>query len=343
MVKRNRNTHESPAGLLASRSSTRWLLLIHQIPPVPGYLRVKIGRRLRRVGAVAIKNSVYALPAGPEAYEDFRWIIKEIEAGGGEAFVSEGQLGDGLTDAAARSRFDAARNEEYRAILADAKGLMKLVLQSGAKSRRRGSKPVVAATRPALEHALAKLRRRFETETAIDFFGASRQSAVASALAEIQELLQRLSAQAERPTTKGKIKGATWVTRRDVHVDRIGSAWLIRRFIDPRPTFKFVNGTRYGKNHNELRFDMFEAEYTHVGDACTFETLVATFIPHDAALHELAEIVHDVDCKDGKYQRKEAPGLARMIAGVVARCATDEGRIDKGSELFDNLYSAFQP
>src|SRR5436190_20471813 len=101
--------------------AARWLLLIHQIPPKPDYLRVKIGRRLQRVGAVAIKNSVYALPASPEAYEDFQWIVREIDEAGGDAFVSEASLGDGLTDEAVRARFDAARNEEYLSILADAK------------------------------------------------------------------------------------------------------------------------------------------------------------------------------------------------------------------------------
>src|SRR5438270_3615803 len=102
----------------ASVEAGRWLLLIHQIPPKPDYLRVKIGRRLQRVGAVAIKNSVYALPARPESYEDFQWIVREIEEGGGDAFVSEASLvGEGLTDDAVRARFDAARNEEYRAIV----------------------------------------------------------------------------------------------------------------------------------------------------------------------------------------------------------------------------------
>src|SRR6187549_442548 len=89
-------------------SDTRWLLLIHQIPPKPDYLRVKIGRRLQRIGAVAIKNSVYVLPTSPEAYEDFRWIVGEIEDAGGEAFVSEASLGEGLTDESVRERFIAA-------------------------------------------------------------------------------------------------------------------------------------------------------------------------------------------------------------------------------------------
>src|SRR6058998_973840 len=106
--------------IVETDDTSSWLLLIHQIPPKPDYLRVKIGRRLQRVGAVAIKNSVYVLPPGPDAYEDFQWIVGEIEEGGGEAFISEASLGDGLTDENVRARFDAARNEEYREILTDA-------------------------------------------------------------------------------------------------------------------------------------------------------------------------------------------------------------------------------
>ncbi len=319
----------------------RWLLLIHQIPPKPDYLRVKIGRRLQRVGAVAIKNSVYVLPPSPEAHEDFQWIVREIEEGGGESFVSEASLvGEGLTDDAVRARFDAARNEEYREILADAKALMKAAGQRATKSTRGTPRSKSGANWPGLEHELAKLRRRYESASAIDFFGASEQGAAAAALAEIQDHLRHSvgagARQASRP-----LNGATWVTRWDIHVDRIASAWLIRRFIDRRPSFRFVDPNRYALREGELRFDMFEAEYTHVGDACTFETLVSQFVPDDAALREIAEIIHDVDCKDGKFRREEAPGLARLIAGIVALSPKDKDRVEQGAALFDSLYAAF--
>src|SRR5438876_2681548 len=166
-------------------SGARWLLLIHQIPPKPDYLRVKIGRRLQRVGAVAIKNTVYALPAAADSYEDFQWIMREIVEGGGDAFVSESLLGDGLTDEAVRARFDSARNEEYGEILADAKVLLKAA-QIPAIKRSRKVKSKSNTQRPALEHELAKLRRRYESASAIDFFGASEQGAAAAVIAEIQ-------------------------------------------------------------------------------------------------------------------------------------------------------------
>jgi hypothetical protein len=135
--------------------------------------------------------------------------------------------------------------------------------------------------------------------------------------------------------------GATWVTRQDVHVDRIASAWLIRRFIDRRPRFRFVDPKRYIHREGELRFDMFEAEYTHVGDACTFETLVAEFGITDSAVRQIAEVVHDVDCKDGKFQRDEAGGIARLVAGIAATLPKDEDRLDRGARIFDDLHVAF--
>jgi hypothetical protein len=325
----------------ADQNGARWLLLIHQIPPKPDYFRVKIGRRLQRVGAVAIKNSVYALPAGTETYEDFQWIIREIEEGGGDAFISEALLGDGLTDEAVRARFDAARNEEYSAIIADASALMRTTRVPALRTGRRAGKAKPPTRRPRFEHELAKLRRRFESASAIDFFRASEQAAAAAVLAEIQDRLRRQAAEARDERAGRAIDGAIWVTREGVHVDRIASAWLIRRFIDRHPTFKFVAPDRYAHRDGELRFDMFEAEFTHVGDACTFETLVSTFVADDAALGEIAEIVHDVDCKDAKFRRDEAPGLARMIAGIAALNATDIDRVEHGGALFDQLYAAF--
>src|SRR5438445_4162481 len=183
MQKPNRSVNKSASKPRDGKTGARWLLLIHQIPPKPDYLRVKIGRRLQRVGAVAIKNTVYALPAGAESYEDFQWIVREIGEGGGDAFVSASLLGAGLTDEAVRARFDAARNEEYREVLGDAKALLKAALPAMKSGRK--VKAASKTVRPALEHELAKLRRRYESARAIDFFGASGQGEAAAAIAKI--------------------------------------------------------------------------------------------------------------------------------------------------------------
>jgi hypothetical protein len=132
------------------------------------------------------------------------------------------------------------------------------------------------------------------------------------------------------------------VTRSGVYVDRIASAWLIRRFIDPEARFKFVRGHAYEPQADEVRFDMFEAEFTHDGDLCTFEVLVRRFRRGDPALRHLAEIVHDIDLKDSKFSRPEAPGLEHLLSGIAMRHADDVARIDDGSAVFEGLYEYFR-
>jgi hypothetical protein len=322
---------------MPSESDTRpWLLLVHQIPPKPDYFRAKIGRRLQRVGAVAIKNSVYVLPKREETFEDFQWVLREIVEGGGEAMMCEAQFVDGLSDDEVRKLFQTARDVDYRGITKEARSLLKLLPR-----RNR----MASENRVRIARELAKLRRRMELSQAMDFFEAPGRSAAQTALAAVHE---RLRAAGEHAVPKARApqtttpRGRIWVTRRDVHVDRIASAWLIRRFIDGEARFKFVDPAGYTPEPGELRFDMYEAEYTHEGDACTFETLLERFGLDDRALRQVAEIVHDVDLKDNKYGREEAPGVARMIAGIAREHATDDARIEHGGALFETLYVSFR-
>jgi hypothetical protein len=133
-----------------------------------------------------------------------------------------------------------------------------------------------------------------------------------------------------------------WVTRRGVHVDRIACAWLIRRFIDPGARFKFVSAKDYDAQPGELRFDMFKAEFTHEGDRCSFEVLLERVGLEEPALRAIAEIVHDIDLKDAKFDRDEAPGVARLITGVATASRSDEERLERGGALFDDLYESFR-
>jgi hypothetical protein len=136
--------------------------------------------------------------------------------------------------------------------------------------------------------------------------------------------------------------GRTWVTRQGVHVDRIACSWLIRRFIDSDAVIHFVAGKGYLPKAGELRFDMFEGEFTHEGDRCSFEVLLARSGISDPGLQAIAEIVHDIDLKDGKFKREEATGIARLIAGITMANKDDEQRITQGSPIFDNLYQSFR-
>jgi hypothetical protein len=247
-----------------------WLLLMHQIPAKPDYLRVKLWRRLQRLGAVPIRNAVWALPATEEAREDFQWLLREIEADGGDAVICEAYFVAGLTG-------------EQAALLEAA--------APDAGSIREGS-PEPEPTGPG---------------------------------------------GADVP------RGRTWVTRRGVRIDRIVSAWLIRRWIDPDAHFEFVEPESYEPRPGEIRFDMYDGEYTHRGDACTFEVLADTFVAADPAIAAIAEIVHDIDYKEAKFDRVETAGVrALLLDGICATEASDEARLERGFPLLDALYAALR-
>lgn len=245
----------------AQGSRRPWLLFIHRLPPKPDYLRVKVARRLRKLGAVAIKKTVYALPASDEALEDFEWLRREVEAEGAAAVIAEAQFVAGIS-----------------------------------------------------------------TEELAALFGLGRTVAKGVGTATVPERVKA---------------GSVWVTRSDVHVDRIASAWLIRRFIDKRARFKFVAPKGYRRKSGELRFDMYDGEYTHAGSDCTFETLVRRFGLRDRGLSAISEVIHDLDYKDDRFNRPETAGTGAMIRAIVESTADDYKRIDRGSVLLEDLYAFF--
>jgi len=284
----------------------RWLLLlIHQLPPKPDYFRVKIWRRLQALGAVPIKNSVYALPFSDQATEDFQWLRKEITAGGGEASVCRATFVDGLSDAQIEALFRSARDADYAEVTR-------------------------AAEQPAAGADAARLERRVREIAAIDHFSAEERKTAEAAVAKLK------SHQVTRGRAAKRVRGQIWVTRPDVYVDRIASAWLIKRFIDPKARFVFGDA-----RDGAISFDMFEGDYTHEGDRCTFEVLLQRFgLEQDTALRAIAEMVHDVDCKDRKFGRDETAGFASLIGGIVQRNSRDAARIERGAELLNDLYES---
>jgi hypothetical protein len=317
-------------------SRSAWLLLAHQLPPKPAYFRVKIWRRLQDLGSVAIKASLYALPSNTETREDFQWLLREIQEGGGEATLFEARLVDGLTDQEVRALFDKARDADYEALAVEARSLAEMVASDPEQWRVRI---------PEFRPLLAKLRRRLAEVVEIDFFGANGRDAIEGLLSGIEsrltEAVEIEKKEETMPAEQEKPHGRTWVTRRGVHVDRIASAWLIRRFIDPEARFKFVADKGYVPEPGEIRFDMFEAEYTHEGDHCTFEVLLARLCPPEPALQAIAEIVHDIDLKDGKFGREEAAGIKTLIAGIATATDDDSRRLERGATVFEDLYKYF--
>ena len=321
----------------ATAGAPPWLLLLHQLPPKPAYFRVRIWRRLQDLGAVAIKNSVYALPAGDETREDFEWLLREITDGGGEACICEAKMIDGLTDQDIRAQFDEARDRDYREIADEARAL--------AESAGKGD-GLSEDARSEIAGRIKRLRKRLAEVAAIDFFGAGGRETAEGLVADLEARLRPAASGEAAPAVESRsaaeLKNKTWVTRRGVHIDRMASAWLVRRFIDPDARFKFVGGQSYRPERDEVRFDMFEAEFTHDGDRCTFEVLLDRADLDDPALRHIAEIVHDIDIKDRKFERPEAPGIAQLVAGIAMAHDEDADRLARSAVVFDDLLTYFR-
>jgi hypothetical protein len=305
-----------------------------RIPTNPAYVRVKIWRRLQTIGAVAIKNAVYVLPNRPECVEWFQWVSRELVESGGQASLCEGQFFDGVTDDEIERLFVEVRNADYAELAEEARTVAR-----GFKPRK-----VTPSRAVALDVQIAKLRRRLDEIIAIDFCHAPGREATEGLVVELERKLSAIrlpGVPAKTEPAMEKPKGRTWVTRTGVHIDRIASAWLIRRFIDADARLKFVPAKGYLPEPAELRFDMFEAEFTHEGDRCTFEILLVRFGLDDSALAAIGEIVHDIDLRDEKYGRDETVGVQSMITGLCTANRGDTERISVGSMLFDSLYAFF--
>jgi len=286
-----------------------WLVLIHQLPPEPSYLRVKVGRRLQRIGAVQLKNTVYVLPVTEQCKEDLQWTIAEIREGGGEANLFESRFLDGISDADVEQRFQDERNADYDALIAEIQG---------AGRRARGADGV-------------RFRRRLAAIQAIDFFAAPRGPAAVALLEKTDDL----------PTGDLHVedyRGRTWVTRPGVHVDRMASAWLIKRFIDPKA--KITCAPRPALR--ALRFDMPNADFTHDAGRCTFEVLRDRFGIAGKAVRALGEIVHDIDLKEESFGREETAGVAALVAGIALAHRDDKERLARAAQAFDELYEFFK-
>ena len=313
---------------------SKWLLLIHQIPPKPSYFRVKIWRRLQIVGAVPIKQSVYVLPKNDQTLEDFSWMLREIKDGGGEASLCEAAFIDGITDEQIVALFREARRIDYEEIIRDTRSILA------------GIPPGSDAQVEDVSHAdgqLARLQKNMTELTAIDYFECAERGVAEMLLANLAEQLKgaktgkQLQAKALQDLT-----GKTWVTRENVYVDRIACAWLVLRFVDPGARFKLVSAKKHKPRPGELRFDMFDAEFTHDGDLCSFEVMIRRLGLDPKPYARLAEIVHDIDLKDEKFGWPETAGIKTLFSAIVTAHPKDDERIEIGGKVLDDLFEHYK-
>src|SRR5262245_5559609 len=322
-------------------SKQKWILLIHQLPPQPTNLRVRIWRKLQKLGSVAIKNSVYVLPANEKTNEDFQWLKQEIESAGGEAAVFCADSVEGATDKEIISAFRKARDEEFGEITAELDGLV------GTVREQTRNKHLSAGRLAAHETELNRLHAELDRVIANDFFEAKSRTAALHAYERAQKAIRASQSPEKKasasPARAGALaiadyQGRRWMTRRNIHIDRLASAWLIKEFIDKRPRFYFI---AEGETvDNAIAFDMFGAEFTHHGEDCTFETMLKRFgLNADVALGEIAEIVHDIDLKDDKFHRLEATGLNSIITGLSKVLRDDRKLLQQCTAIFHGLYA----
>jgi len=300
---------------------------------------VRIWRKLQKIGAVAIKNSVYVLPANEKTNEDFQWLKQEIESSGGEAAVFRADSVEGATDKEIIDAFRKARDEEFAATA------VALDVLAGKVREHARAKHLSAGRLATHEAELERLHADLERVLANDFFAARGRAAALTAYERCQKALRASQAPVKSASSAKALsvlatrdyQGRRWVTRRNIHIDRLASAWLIKQFIDKHPRFYFVNDGETVEN--AIPFDMFGAEFTHHGEDCTFETLLKRFGLSDMrGLSELAQIVHDIDLRDAKFQRLEAAGLNAIINGMSASLKDDRKLLQQASAIFDGLF-----
>jgi len=304
------------------------ILLLVGVPPTPSSLRVRVWRRLRSLGAVPLKRSAYLLPDTPERYEDFQWLAQEIEREGGEATLIRIQQIENISPENVQRLLHEPRDHDYRQLAAR----YRKVLQSLDK------KPVVKGAR--LPEELAHLAREHQRIRDIDYFDAPsgaevrRLEEVIAMRTRRQEPVHR---EERRPLDLAGLRGRRWVTRPRPHIDRIASAWLIKRFIDPDAEFLFAPPAEFPKD--AIPFDAPGVELSHRGEDCTFETLVKRARLRDRRLARLAEIVHEADLRDGKYPHEEARGIDVAVRALLAASPDDRQVLAQGMTLFEGLYA----
>ena len=303
-----------------------WLLLILSLPPHPSSLRVRAWRKLRALGAVALKNSVYLLPFTPENYEQFQWLTQEVQKDGGEATLLKVDRIENLKPAEVIRLFQDARNRDYRQLAERYRKLLRTLDRN--------------ATKAQPDEELSRLARELERIREIDFFDAPGYQEVKRLRETIEMRLHppgAVAASVHPEIPRDSLKGRRWVTRPRPHVDRIASAWLIKRFIDAEAQFVFARPEEFPAD--AVPFDALGAEFGHQGEDCTFETLLKRLGLRDDRLAQLAEIVHEVDLRDQKFHREEARGIDLAIRGLLAALKDDQDVLAYGMTLFDGLYA----
>jgi hypothetical protein len=323
---------DSRQDAVATDAPRRWLLFASQLPTSPSHLRVRTWRRLQQLGAIAVKQALYALPDTPAAREDFEWLKTSVIGDGGDASIFTAASVDAAADDDLVEGFRRARQASYDALADEVQAVL-----------GRLERPRRGARMPAVDRLVRGFTERLAALEGIDFFGSAGRDRVVSLVRRLEKHGRpspEAAGAAAGASAVGSYVGRLWVTRPRPGVDRMSSAWLIRRFVDARARFSFATDVS-SIAEDAVAFDMFGAEFSHRGDACTFETLRTVFNVHDDGVERIAGIVHDLDLKDGRFSMPEAPTVGTVIDGLQLATPDDAALLEQGILLFDSLYRGF--
>jgi hypothetical protein len=303
-------------------TATSWLLLLFSLPTSRNTERVAVWRRLKKLGAVQIKTSTYLLPDETAQYEQFQWLAQQIRDYGGDSTLVRAQEIEGLTKEKVIAMFNDARAKDY--------GELRKSLQGFIGRRKKIDAEIAGAE-------LERLTRQFREIREVDFFDSARGHDVAMLLRRAEG---RSTARQLAVLDAKQYQGKTWLTRPRPEIDRVGSAWLISKFVDRKPKFVFAPST--DAVPGAIPFDMLDAEFSHHGNYCTFETLIRRFAISDKVVAKIGEMIHDADLDDARFQRVEAVGIDRVLKGWAKEGLPDKEILRRGFECFDALYAFLQ-
>jgi hypothetical protein len=300
------------------KKNLAWLLLLVRLPATHSAERVAIWRKLKKSGAIQIQTSTYVLPDDPPRYETFQWLTQHIRDAGGDTTLVRVREIEGWSNERLIDLFNAARAKEYASL----REMLGPLIASAGRTSKLGGK-------------LERIRKQFREIREADFFDSPKGR-------DLEMVLRKL--EGPQPTSKTQPKleprdfrGRIWLTRPRPEIDRVGSAWLIRKFIDPKA--KFVFESKRPPSQHVLTFDMLHGDFSHDGDDCTFEALIRRFGIQDQAARKIAEMIHDADLDDEKFQRNECIGIDRILKGWAKQGLPDKEILRRGFECFDALYA----
>jgi len=326
---------------MSATNTYHWILFFYSVPSKPVSNRMTVWRKLMKAGAVPLKGAVYILPFTAEHYEFLNWLAIEIKSMNGAAAVVSIEKVDTISDPEIVDLFNQARQSDYLTIENELDGMVRKV--QNIKKGGQGQPP------KGLSSQVDKIVKAFAEIQKLDFFSSAEGLALRTSIDRVRtevNLLTEAPKKVEQTAVFSQklaadYRGRTWATRKAPFVDRMACAWLIQRFIDPDAVFQFI-----GENEIDslppttIVFDMYGGEFTHVGDLCTFEVLSRAFGLKDKALRQIAETVHDLDIKDGKYQAPEAIGVELILSGIKKTVQDDHGALAQGMQVFEMLYQS---